>query len=441
MRRRLFNDAEVAWLKNEVPKRSLDETVELFNLAFDRNITYTQLSRANHRYRYGSPARDRLLHVRRPRLSLDDAEIAWLRREYSKRSVRDTLELFNQTFSRSVSPEQLRDANHRYRFGRANQGRHRLFNDVEVAWLKREYPKWSVHETVKLFNQTFNRNVSHTQLKTANHQYRFGQANLDRPRRARRPGMFNSAEVAWLKREIPKWPLHETVKRFNQAFDRDISYDQLRRANSRHKWGGANRKLSRLFNDAELAWLKRVISKWSMDETVTRFNRTFNRDITYEQLRDANHRYRFGRANVKHFHNPPDAPTIERPILSERWRRLGGNRRELWTIMIKVPGPSPSKSHQTDIQQKAHWMPKGRWVWEQANGPIPEGHVVAYLDGDPSNLDLDNLECVIQGAVSIVNMLNWPDGLEAEDADSRREKLLLAHARITAGKRAKEDRR
>ncbi|MDE0418139.1 MAG: HNH endonuclease signature motif containing protein [bacterium] len=253
--------------------------------------------------------------------------------------------------------------------------------------------------------------------------------------------MFNDAEVAWLKREIPKRPLHETVKLFNQEFDRDITYDQLRRANSRYKFGDANRKRPRLFNDAELAWLKRVISKWPMDKTVVRFNRKFNRDLTYEQLRDANHRYRLGRANVKHFHNPPDAPTIERPLGAERSRRLGGDRQELRTIMIKVPGPSPSKFHRTaGTQQKAHWMPKGRWVWEQANGPIPDGHVVAYLDGDPSNLDLDNLECVIRGAVSIVNMLDQPDERETDDAETRREKLLLAHARIMAGKKARAGR-
>ena len=378
MRRRLFSDAEVAWLKQEIPKRPLSLTVELFNQAFGKNVTYTQ----------------------------------------------------------------LKNANHRYRFGRANEGHSpHYFRDAEVAWLRREIPKWTLPETVELFNQAFDQHITYTQLRNANHRCNYGRPNRHRPRRVRRPGLFNDAEVAWLKREIPARPLHETVELFNRAFGRDITYDQLRRANSRYKFGDANRTRPRLFNDAELAWLKRVISKWSMDETVTRFNRKFNRDITYEQLRDANHRYRFGRANVGHFHNPPDAPTIERPLLSERRRRLGGNRRELWTIMIKVPGPSPSKSHQTDIQQKAHWMPKGRWVWEQANGPIPEGHVVAYLDGDPSNLDLDNLECVIQGAVSIVNMLNWPDGLEAEDADSRREKLLLAHARITAVKKAKERRR
>lgn len=34
---------------------------------------------------------------------------------------------------------------------------------------------------------------------------------------------------------------------------------------------------------------------------------------------------------------------------------------------------------------------KHRWVWEQANGPIPEGYNVTFRDGDPRNCDLGNL--------------------------------------------------
>ena len=310
MRRRLFNDAEVIWLRQEISKWSLDETVEMFNQAFNRNITYAQLSRANTRYRYGSPNRGR---PRRPRL-LDDAEVAWLMREYSKRPILETVELFNRTFKRDISYQQLTDANHRLKLGQANQERRtHHFNDTEIAWLKQEIPKWTLRETVELFNKTFDRNITYAQLRYANHRYGYGRPNRVRPLRVRRADLFNDDGVAWLKRKIPKWPLHETVGLFNQAFGRNITYDQLRRANHRHKWGGANRKLSRLFNDAELTWLKRVISKWPMDKTVVRFNRKFNRDLTYEQLRDANHRYRLGRANEKHFHHPPRRRQLRGP--------------------------------------------------------------------------------------------------------------------------------
>ena len=34
---------------------------------------------------------------------------------------------------------------------------------------------------------------------------------------------------------------------------------------------------------------------------------------------------------------------------------------------------------------------KHRYVWEQANGPIPDGHNIAFRDGDRTNCQLDNL--------------------------------------------------
>lgn len=37
------------------------------------------------------------------------------------------------------------------------------------------------------------------------------------------------------------------------------------------------------------------------------------------------------------------------------------------------------------------WEFLHRAVWEEANGPIPEGHIVSFKDGNPMNCELDNL--------------------------------------------------
>lgn len=44
-----------------------------------------------------------------------------------------------------------------------------------------------------------------------------------------------------------------------------------------------------------------------------------------------------------------------------------------------------------------HKMLENRWVWEQAHGPIPEGHDIHHKDHDPTNNSLDNLECKPRG--------------------------------------------
>ena len=37
---------------------------------------------------------------------------------------------------------------------------------------------------------------------------------------------------------------------------------------------------------------------------------------------------------------------------------------------------------------------KHRYVWEQAHGPIPDGYVVTFADGDRTNCDLSNLRLI-----------------------------------------------
>lgn len=40
------------------------------------------------------------------------------------------------------------------------------------------------------------------------------------------------------------------------------------------------------------------------------------------------------------------------------------------------------------------WKLKHKLIWEEANGPIPPGHVVTFLDGDKTNFNLDNMALI-----------------------------------------------
>lgn len=43
---------------------------------------------------------------------------------------------------------------------------------------------------------------------------------------------------------------------------------------------------------------------------------------------------------------------------------------------------------------KGKWQMLSHYVWEQANGPIPEGHMIWFKDGNSLNCDLSNLEMI-----------------------------------------------
>jgi len=48
--------------------------------------------------------------------------------------------------------------------------------------------------------------------------------------------------------------------------------------------------------------------------------------------------------------------------------------------------------HWTDETGKQYNTTWARWIWEQTNGPIPEGYIVCYKDQDTTSLNFDNLE-------------------------------------------------
>lgn len=46
------------------------------------------------------------------------------------------------------------------------------------------------------------------------------------------------------------------------------------------------------------------------------------------------------------------------------------------------------------IKLKTGYVPLAPYRWEQANGTIPEAHVIRHKDNDPLNCELENLECI-----------------------------------------------
>lgn len=49
-----------------------------------------------------------------------------------------------------------------------------------------------------------------------------------------------------------------------------------------------------------------------------------------------------------------------------------------------------------DGKKNRNWKAKHRMLWEEHNGPVPEGYNVIFLDGNPDNIVIENLALVNQ---------------------------------------------
>ncbi len=95
------------------------------------------------------------------------------------------------------------------------------------------------------------------------------------------------------------------------------------------------------------------------------------------------------------------------------------------------------------IRISGKWKRYNRYLWEQANGPIPKGMVVCFKDGDTHNCVLDNLKLVSQSELAKRNSasLNLTDGFVARtltgvwDNDAELNAALKANKPLLEAKR------
>ena len=191
---------------------------------------------------------------------------------------------------------------------------------------------------------------------------------------------------------------------------------------------------ARIFSPQEIDWLSCHWPFHSPSETTRMFNQAWDRSLTVNQIKRAAKNHRLGSGPSDGRFRPGHIPAnkgvrgVRHPGCEKGWFRRGqaGPRTrpmydERWTgeeLQIKIPEPSPYPSQASrGWYTRSRWIAKSRWVWRQAGRKIPDGHVLIHLDGDPKNCELDNLEPVSRAVLALLNSAtvgvaapNTPDG-------------------------------
>lgn len=76
------------------------------------------------------------------------------------------------------------------------------------------------------------------------------------------------------------------------------------------------------------------------------------------------------------------------------------NEMPVGTITVNSEGYKIRK-RQMEGTQWERWEPLHRAVWEEHNGPIPEGMCITFKDGDRLNCDISNLMMVSRGEMAV----------------------------------------
>lgn len=190
---------------------------------------------------------------------------------------------------------------------------------------------------------------------------------------------YSDAELQWVEDNQEGISRKELAEKFNAEFDRTLSGDNLGGLCKRKGW---NNGLDTRFHEDQVSWNKGT-------KGLTSRNRTT-----------------FKKGQLPHNHKP----------VGHEYKTVDGY------IMIKTAEPKTFEL-------------KHRYVWRLANGEIPKGHVIRFLDNDRTNCAIDNLMCV---PMAVNGKVNYRDERFADDVDINKAVLLTETINYHVDKRQQE---
>ena len=172
---------------------------------------------------------------------------------------------------------------------------------------------------------------------------------------------------------------HEAADAYRRIFSIDISSSALKKhCTYTLQIRKPRDKNYRHITKEQAEWLKDVYPKVGVLETQKMWNDRYNDDLSATCIKQIARRIGCVVSNEVAIANKLNAAHKEGSKRS--LRRIGDTRMECGRMVMKA--------------EDGNWKSAGRCVWEKANGKIPKGYAIVALDGDTTNVRLDNLEMV-----------------------------------------------
>lgn len=259
----------------------------------------------------------------------------------------------------------------------------------------------------------------------------------------RRAIPYSVAEMAWLEANR-MLVISDYHRAFVEAFERtDVTKAHLHALRKRKGWkvgraAGRTKGRRLRYSPAEIEWLRENCTL-SIADYCRQFHAAFGRDdITEAKLHSLRKRegWRTGRTGRfetgqepwskgrKIGNNPGSAKTqFGKGEKAHNYRGAGHERvcKSTGYVILTLDERNPWTGAAT---RPVH---KHRYIWEQANGPVPDGMVLKSIDGDRTNTDLSNWELVPRG---LLPRLNGKSGRNYDQAPAEIRPTIMAVAKL-----------
>lgn len=186
------------------------------------------------------------------------------------------------------------------------------------------------------------------------------------------------------------------------------------------------------YTKAQVQFLRKKVTGRSYAELTRIFNKHFGLNLSLAQIKGTLKRYKLRNGLVGRFqpgqisHNKGKKgfggweptqfkkghkPWNYKPVGSERVNADG-------YVEVKIADPKT-------------WKGKHLVIWEKANGPVPEGYVIIFADGNQLNVTLDNLLFVSRKKLAVINKR----GLISNNPELTKSGVIIADICLKIGER------
>lgn len=264
-------------------------------------------------------------------------------------------------------------------------------------------------------------------------------------RKRRSPIVYSVHEMKWLKANRKM-----VISGYRQAFvakfkRRDVTVAHLHGLRKRKGWkvGRAKGRTAgrhRKYSETEIIWLKENSAK-----PIAEFHRAFcskfeREDVTAEKLNSLRKRmgWKTGRTGRFEKGHSPDNKGKKMPYHPNSARtqfkagqlphntKYAGHERvsKEGYVEISVEERNPHTGYER------RYVLKHQWIWEQTNGPVPEGMALKCLDGNKQNTDPSNWEAVSRGVLARLNGGRHRKRIAYDGAPDELKPTVMAIAKI-----------
>lgn len=237
----------------------------------------------------------------------------------------------------------------------------------------------------------------------------------------------------------------ELADMMTAEFGETFTMTQIRAYASNHKlpnglWHKPMRQPSKRYPPEIAEFIRENVAGRSMKELANLLNEQFGTDYTEAQIKAYTSRFKLrnGRdCRIK----PGNVPFnkgrkgYHAPGCEKSWFEKGhtpANKQPIGTVLMKSDGYLWRKLG----EGAREWRQEHILVWEEANGPIPKGSVVIFLDGNRTNVALENLALITRAELARLNQ----NGLIKTDAEITKSGILVARLISEIGKAKKRSK-